>query len=61
VRYVAASLHRGIFPKEDAYVQLGEKLEPMKNISLAIKLNKTLRSITPPLPAAIEKEVIATE
>jgi hypothetical protein len=40
---------------------LGERLEPLKDIELMLKLNKTLRSICPQNKPSFESETFASE
>jgi hypothetical protein len=46
-KFVLASLKRGLFPKEDAFVQLCEKLERLKDVAFALKVQKTLARLCP--------------
>lgn len=61
LRYIIASFKDGLFPKEDVYVKLGERLEPLKDIELILKLIKTLRTVCPRNKASFESENFATD
>jgi hypothetical protein len=58
---MVASLWKGIFPKEDHYLMLNDKLEDIKDIAYSLKISKTLKRICPPVPKHIQSETLANE
>ena len=46
-KYMLASIKNGLFPKEDIFVRLSEKLEYFKDIALLLKAKMTLKRLSP--------------
>jgi len=44
IRYIVASLRRGLFPKEDRFVALAERLSALKDVGTILRLQQTIRS-----------------